>query len=314
MLKLDPEIAATFAEFARSGASVEPPPPGDPLALREHTDVMLGNVFTTLPDTPDVTTADYATQGEDGATIGMIWHEKKGAAKGPAVVYVHGGGMVAGTAPLYRRLTSFYTQLSGVPLLSVDYRLAPEHSEHGLGKDVVAAIQWLIAHADELGVDPSRIAIMGDSGGGGVGAAAAIIARDKGIPLAFQILIYPMIDDRNTRPDPHLVATALWSYEANHTGWSAVVGGEPGGPGVSPWLAPSRLEDFTGLAPAYIEVGELDIFRDESVAYAQKLWAAGISCELHVHPGAPHGHDWANIQSGISRRTVAERARILATL
>jgi acetyl esterase/lipase len=314
MLKLDPEIAATFAEFARSGASVEPPPPGDVLALRAHTDVMLGNIFNTLPDAPDVITADYETKGEDGAAVPMIWHEKKGAAKGPAVVYVHGGGMVAGTASIYRRLTSYYTQLSGVPFLSVDFRSAPEHSKHGLGKDVVAAIEWLIAHADELGVDPARIAIMGDSGGGGVGAAAAIIARDKGIKLAFQILIYPMLDDRNTRSDPFLAPTAMWSYEANHTAWTAVLGGEPGGPGVSPWLAPARLEDFTGLAPAYIEVGELDIFRDESIVYAQKLHAAGISCELHVHPGAPHGHDWANIESGISRRSVADRARILASL
>ncbi len=314
MLKLDPEIAATFATFASQGAAVEPPAPGDVLGLRSYTEMSLGGVFGLFPDTPDVSSTDQETLGEDGGTVPMIWHEKKGAAKGPAVVYVHGGGMVAGTAPLYKRLTAYYTQLSGIPFLSVDYRLAPEHSVHGLGKDVVAGIEWLIANADRLGVDPSRISIMGDSGGGGVGAAAAIIARDKGIALARQILIYPMIDDRNTVPDPLLVPTALWSYEANHTAWTAVIGGAPGGTDVSPYLAPSRLKDFAGLAPAYIEVGELDIFRDESIVYAQKLLAAGISCELHVHPGAPHGHDWANMESGISRRSVAERLRILAAL
>lgn len=314
MLKLDPEIAATFATFASSGQTVEPPPPGDPLALRRFTEAQLGVVFGTLPDAPDVSSIHYETKGEDGGTVPMIWYEKRRAPKGPAVVYVHGGGMVAGTAPLYDRLTAFYTQKSGVPFLSVDYRLAPEHSRVGLGRDVAAAIEWLLAHAGDLGVDPARIALMGDSGGGGVGAAAAIIARDRGIELARQILIYPMLDDRNTVPDPFLAPTALWSYEANLTAWTAVCGGKPGAADVSPYLAPSRLTDFAGLAPAYIEVGELDIFRDESIAYAQNLLKAGISCELHVHPGCPHGHDWANLEAAVSRRSVAERARILASL
>lgn len=314
MLKLDPEIAATFASFAGHGAGVDPPAPGDVMGLRDYTELSLQAVFQTLPDTPDVSATEYATRGEDGGTVSMIWCEKRDAATGAAVVYVHGGGMVAGTARLYDRLVRHYVQLSGVPFLSVDYRLAPEYSAHGLGRDVVAAIAWLIDRAADLGVDPARIAVMGDSGGGGVGAAAAIIARDRGIALARQILIYPMLDDRNTVPDRFLVPTALWSYEANFTAWSAVVGGEPGGPDVSPWLAPARLEDFAGLAPAYIEVGELDIFRDESIIYAQKLFAAGISCELHVHPGAPHGHDWANIEAAISRRAVAERGRILTSL
>jgi acetyl esterase/lipase len=312
MLELDPEIAVAFESFA--GNAVEPPPPGDPLALRAFTELSLKTVFDTMPDAPDVVSATYETKGEDGGAVPMIWYEKKGAPKGPAVVYVHGGGMVCGSAPLYDRLTAYYTQLTGVPFLSVDYRLAPEHSEAGLGRDVAAAILWLIGQAGEFGVDPARIAVMGDSGGGGVGAAAAIIARDRGIALARQILIYPMLDDRNTVPDPFLAPTALWSYEANLTAWSAVCGGAPGRADVSPYLAPARLADFTGLAPAYIEVGELDIFRDESIAYALGLLAAGISCELHVHPGAPHGHDWANQAAGVSRRSLADRARVLASL
>ena len=313
MLKLDPEIAATFAEFANREVAV-PPEPGDALALRVFTDLSLDGVMGSFPDTPDVVSTHYETRGEDGGAVPMIWYEKAGAAKGPAVVYVHGGGMVAGTAPLYDRLVRYYVQLSGVPFLSVDYRLAPEHSAAGLGRDVAAAIEWLIGQAGALGVDPARIAVMGDSGGGGVGAAAAIIARDRGIELAKQILIYPMLDDRNTAPDPFLAPTALWSYEANHTAWTAVCGGAPGGPDVSPYLAPARLTDFAGLAPAYIEVGELDIFRDESIAYALRLLAAGISCELHVHPGSPHGHDWANRQAGVSRRSIADRERILVAL
>ncbi|RYD88992.1 MAG: alpha/beta hydrolase, partial [Sphingomonadales bacterium] len=240
--------------------------------------------------------------------------EKAGAQPGSAVVYVHGGGMICGTAPLYDRLVRHYVQMSGVPFLSVDFRPAPEHSETGLGRDAVAAIKWLIAEAPKLGVDPARIAIMGDSGGGGVAAQAAIMARDQGIALARQILIYPMLDDRNIVPDPFLAPTALWSYEKNQVAWAAIMGKSAQQPDASPYLAPARLEDYAGLATAYIEVGELDIFRDESIAYAQKMLLAGVSCELRVHPGAPHGHDWVDLNSGISKRVMEERTRILRSL
>jgi acetyl esterase/lipase len=158
------------------------------------------------------------------------------------------------------------------------------------------------------------MAIMGDSGGGGVGAAAAIMARDAGLALSRLILIYPMLDDRNCVPDPLLVPTATWSYEKNRIAWNAVLGDSYGELEVSPAAAPARLERFAGLAPAYVEVGELDIFRDESIAFAQHLLAAGVSCELHVHPGAPHGHDWLNLDADISRRVFADRARVLTAL
>jgi acetyl esterase/lipase len=123
-----------------------------------------------------------------------------------------------------------------------------------------------------------------------------------------------MLDDRNCVPDPRLVPTATWSYEKNGMAWAAVLGGALGSDSVAGTVAPARLDDFVGLAPAYIEVGELDIFRDESVRYAKGLWAAGISCELHVHPGAPHGHDWHQATAEISRRVFAERARVLGSL
>jgi acetyl esterase/lipase len=134
------------------------------------------------------------------------------------------------------------------------------------------------------------------------------------VALARQILIFPMLDDRNTIPDPLLAPAATWTYDQNYTGWLALLGAEPGGPAVSPIVAPGRLTDFAGLAPAYIEVGDLDIFRDESISYAQNLMRAGVTCELHVYPGSPHGHDWLDPDSQISKRAVAPRIRLITAL
>jgi acetyl esterase/lipase len=169
-------------------------------------------------------------------------------------------------------------------------------------------------HASELGIDPERIAIMGDSGGGGVAAGAAILARDNGTPLVKQILIYPMLDDRNIEPDHHLVPFAGWTFDNNYTGWNALLGEDLAGEKVSPVAAPARNTNFEGLAPSYIEVGELDIFRDESVEYASKLWRAGISVELHVHPGAPHGFELSTPSAQVTQRSNADRVRVLQSI
>ena len=123
-----------------------------------------------------------------------------------------------------------------------------------------------------------------------------------------------MLDDRNTTPDLVLEPLATWTYDFNYTGWNALLGDDLGGPDVSPMAAPARLNDFSGLARAYIEVAELDIFRDESIAYAQQMYRAGVSCEVHVHPGGPHGHDWAALRSALSQRVVADRVRVLSAL
>lgn len=311
MFKLDPEIAAAFVAMAQAAAGqneasagVTQPAIDDLEGQRTFTNAGLTAMFARLPDTVEVRTVTV------DAPIPLSWSWKEGAQTGAAVVYVHGGGMIAGSTAVYQRLIRHYVELSGASFLGVGYGLAPEHRDTGLARDVLAAIRWLKEDTAGLGIDPARIAIMGDSGGGGVAAAAAIMARDARLALARQILIYPMLDDRNITPDPLLAPTASWSYEKNRMAWGHVLGdSEP-----TPHRAPARLDDFSGLAPAYIEVGELDIFRDESIAYARRLYAAGVSCELHVHPGAPHGHDWLAVDSAISRRVFADRARLLASL
>ncbi|WP_371859815.1 alpha/beta hydrolase [Nocardia uniformis] len=278
------------------------------------TNQTLVGVLGALPPTPDVSTTTFTATADDGTTIPSRWYARADSAPGSAVVYVHGGGMICGSVELYEPLVQHYVQLTGVPMLSVDYRLAPEVHDSTPATDSFAALQLLYKEADNLGVDRSRIALMGDSGGGGIAASTAILARDNGIEVAKQILVYPMLDDRNTEPDPILAPTALWSYDNNYTAWHALLGDTIGGATVSPLAAAARLVDFSNLAPAYIEVGELDIFRDESLRYAQQLATAGVSCEFHLYPGAPHGYDWLGVQTAIGTRVMTDRIRVLKSL
>jgi acetyl esterase/lipase len=200
-------------------------------------------------------------------------------------------------------------------MLAVDYRVAPEYPGSIPVEDCYAGLRWLAGNAERLGVDPARIAVMGDSGGGGIAAGLAVLARDRGeVTLAQQILIYPMLDDRTVTPDPGLEPTMMWSYDDNLTAWEAVLGSERGSDGVSPYVAAARVDDAAGLAPAYLEVGELDIFRDECLAYAQKLLRAGVSTEFHLHRGVPHGHDIWGAALDVTQRSRADRLRALRSL
>jgi acetyl esterase/lipase len=311
-MQLDSDIAAALAASANATAS--PPERGDALGLRKYINQMLKGLLTNLPSAPEVDTVAFEAAADDGTAVPLRWYTRGHHRPGSAIVYVHGGGRICGSVDVYEPLLRHYVQLTGVPFLAMDYRLAPEFHDTIPAGDAFAAIQWVFEYADRLGVDSTRIALMGDSGGGGVGAGAAILARDNGIQLARQILIYPMLDDRNTTPDPSLTATATWTYDDNYTGWHALLGDPLGGPLVSPIAAPARLDNFAGLAPAYIEVGELDIFRDESIDYARNLVAAGVSCELHVLPGAPHAHDLIGMAFPIGRRSLEEKIRVITSV
>jgi acetyl esterase/lipase len=182
----------------------------------------------------------FSTPASDGqGETGLRWYTTARAAPGPAVIYTHGGGMLGGSVDLYDEVVSWYVAESGVPFLSVELRLAPEAtSPTSLAEDVFSGLTWLADHATDLGADRSRIAVMGDSGGGGPTAGAAILARDRDVPVAKQILIYPMLDDRNTTPGSLPAQLLTWNYDNNYTGWVTLLGDALGADDVPPAASP----------------------------------------------------------------------------
>jgi acetyl esterase/lipase len=306
------EITAKFAD----GTVTLPQPAArdDWKTLRANAEAGLAAIEAEMPAHPEISRMAYSAPSHDGAAIPLRWYARAGhhpSQPGPAAVYLHGGGMIAGSVQLYDRWVAAYVADSGVPMLAVDYRRAPEDPHPSPAEDSYAGLAWLAAHAAELGVDAARIALMGDSAGGGLAAAAALLARDRGPAVARQILIYPMLDDRTTVPDPSLAPFAGWSYDDNYTGWHALLGEQIGTAGVPATAAPARATDLTGLPPMYMEVGELDIFRDEDIEYARRAAAAGTPLEFHVHPGCPHGFDRAAPGADVVRRSRADRLRVL---
>ena len=318
-LSMDAEVLEEIS--ALLGVSAEQPPlaVGDWRGRRDPVNALLASLADAHPAPDGVSWSEHEATGADGAKVPLRWYvpagSQPGTAPGPAVLYVHGGGMILGSVEIYHSIIASYVDAAGVPALAVDYRLAPEHPHPTPVEDCYAALAWMVRHAGELCIDPSRTAVMGDSAGGGLAAALALLARERGGPaLARQILIYPMLDDRTTVPDPLIAPFATWTYEDNITGWGALLGERAGGPDVPPTAAPARSSDLSGLPPAYIEVGDLDIFRAEDVEYAARLAAAGVPAELHVHAGAPHGFDAFASGSSLAQRAVAERIRVLRSL
>jgi acetyl esterase/lipase len=307
---LDPDLARLTADA--------PPRPrasrGDVETLRVLGNAGLELIDSLLPEHPEVVRTDRSIAASDGTELGARWYEPGGERmQGPAVVYLHGGGMIMGSVAGYDRLVAGYVADSGVPFLSVDYRVAPEHPHPTPVEDCYAGLTWLHEHADELHVDRQRIAIMGDSGGGGLAAGVTLLARDRGLPLARQILVYPMLDDRTTEADPELAPFAAWSYDDNYTGWHALLGDAVGEEAVPETAAPARASDVSGLPPTYVDTGDLDIFRDECIEYARRIAATGTNVELHVHPGCPHGFD-RTPGLPVGERAFADRLRVLRAL
>ncbi|GAA4399144.1 hypothetical protein GCM10023168_06030 [Fodinibacter luteus] len=207
-----------------------------------------------------------------------------------ALVWIHGGGLVIGDVEGYHETCSGLAADLGILVVSVDYRLAPEHPFPAAVDDCYAALRWVHETADELGVDRSRIAVGGDSAGGGLAASLAQVAHDGGeVPVCFQLLVYPMLDDRTVlRHDHDGRGVAVWTPSANRYGWTAYLGHPPTAGPERPYAAAARRDDLTGLPPAWIGVGERDLFHDEDVDYARRLREAGVACELHVVPGMYH--------------------------
>jgi acetyl esterase/lipase len=247
--------------------------------------------------------------GADGTTMrGTVFRPANQTGLAAGIVHTHGGGMVVGNRFISSELYLDWVSELGAVVVTFDYRLAPEHPHPAPVEDCYAALLWTAEHADELGIDLNRLAVGGASAGGGLAAAIALMARDRSGPaLAAQILMYPMLDDRNDSISARQFrGHGAWDITSNETGWTALLGDSRGGPDVSQYAAPARATDLSNLPPASIDVGSAEVFRDEDVDYAVRIWQAGGQAELHVWPGAFHGFDGQvphAALSQISRRT-----------
>lgn len=232
----------------------------------------------------------------------------------PVYLHMHGGGFVSGRVTRNPGIQQMLAQQAGCLLVSVDYRLAPETRFPGALDDNYAALRWLHDQADALGIDRARIAIGGDSAGGGHAAMLAIAARDRGeFPVAFQLLVYPMLDDRtgSTQAVPPHMGKIAWTAGSNRFGWASLLGQAPGLKSVPPGSVPARTQNLAGLPPTFIAVGGLDLFAPEDIAYARRLNEAAVPVELLVVPGAFHAFQITSPDARVSRQF---KAAIVAAL
>ncbi|MEB3034270.1 alpha/beta hydrolase [[Mycobacterium] nativiensis] len=310
----DPQVLAALLAM-RDGADDAPPPVGDVATRRRSAGRVFNQVLAARPPVTGVQAQEFSLTVDGGSTITLRWYRRAGADQpGSAVLYLHGGGMILDwerVGGLYDEAVRGYVAACGVPMLAVDYRVAPEFPHPSPLEDCYAALRWLVDHAAELGVDPSRVAVMGDSAGGGLAAGVGLLARDRGGPaIAAQLLIYPMLDDQTCDPSTGSAALLTWTYEDNATGWAALLDGAP----ATGYAVPARVAELAGSPPTYLDVGGLDIFADEDVAYAQRLIAAGVPVELHVYPGCPHAFDLLAPDADVSQRVIGHRLRYLQSL
>lgn len=263
------------------------------------------------PLLPDVAVQEHrVSAGSRAPEVGLFVINAKLGGRRPGILHMHGGGFTASSARAsVPNLQELSTALD-CTIVTVDYRKAPETRYDGSLEDNYAGLRWMYEHAEELGVDPARIALLGESGGGGHAALLAIAARDRGeFPVLFQALIYPMIDDRtgSLRVTPPHHGAFGWNADANRFGWRCFLGQEPGTDAVPACAVPARIESLVGLPPAFIGVGALDLFVDENIAYARRLIEAGVATELIVVPGAFHGFDMIARDSAAARRFAAAK-------
>ena len=283
--RLDPALRPALDQLEPTDLS------GDIVATRPAARALAERQWAMWPEVPEVDVADHDA---NGVRVRTYSHRDR-VAPTPALYWIHGGGMVGGFVENDDFMCKTWARKLGCLVASVEYRLAPEHQHPAHTDDCYTGLAWLAGNADGLGVDRSRLVLGGASAGGGLAAATALMARDRGeVQVTHQMLVFPMLDDRGITPsskedlDPR-----VWNGTSNRHAWRAYLGDRAGTDDVPIYAAPARAtaDDLRGLPPAYIDVGELDPFRDEDIAYAQTILQAGVPCELHVTPGAFHASE-----------------------
>lgn len=257
------------------------------------------NLFMSLMPTPPLSehiqiSQHYASRDDSAHRVKIRFYRPESPEPVPVLVHMHGGGLVIGTPKQEDRYLTTLIEKTGIAIASVDYRLAASAPYPAAIEDCYTALTWVHAHAEQLGIDRDRLGVSGVSAGGGLAASLAQMAHDRGdIAIAFQFLIYPMLDDRSSVrddvPHPELLT---WTPAHNRFGWEAYLRQAAGSDDVPPYAVPARREDLTGLPPTWIGVGALDLFHEESVAYADRLRDCGVDCDLTVIEGAFHGFDF----------------------
>lgn len=286
---LDPDLWAMFDALPRDRYNAE--------ALPAAREVMaeLGRRMSNPPPGSSISRREVIARGLEGEPPVrlLVYEPPRGGGPKTALLHLHGGGFVSGSAEIMAPDHFSLAEELGCIIVAVDYRLSPETAYPGPLNDAHAALLWLFDNAAELGGDPARIGIAGESAGGGLAAGLALKARDEGLPaLSFLHLIYPMLDDRTcTRPDPYPWSDLYtWTENDNRFGWKSFLGTlDPGSPDVPKYAAPSRERDLSGLPRTYIATGTLELFMAEGLDFASRLLAAGVPVEFHLYPGAFHG-------------------------
>ena len=318
-LRIDPQVKSKMKALSDALGPSDEPPVGDVAARRVSGHRMMDHVAATAAPVGGVETDSFTVPGSDGASLPATWYRSSTQEQpGSAVLYLHGGGMIFSLdemGAMYDLAARRYVAASAVPMLVVDYRVAPEHPHPTPVEDCYAALEWLAGQSETLGFDLGRLGVMGDSAGGGLAAGVCLMARDRGGPaVAQQLLVYPMLDDRTPAPDPAIQSFLTWTYGDNLTGWGALLGETAGGDDVSPYAAPARAADLTGLPFAYVDVGDLDIFREEDIDYGRRLSAAGVPTEFHLYPGCPHAFEALAYGADVAMRALDARIRRLRSL
>lgn len=313
-LQYDPEFLKEAGPLLQQMSQIPKPPVHDVTTRRALIAAMAQDL---PPQLEEVEKLVHRVTVADGHQVTIYHFRKRGASIDgvkPAILHVHGGGFIALSAEQCSVPHIASVSRTGVQILSVDYRLAPEHPYPVPLNDCWAALQWMYDNAARLSIDPTCIVVMGESAGGGLAAALTLKARDAALspPIAKQILIYPMLDDRTTTN--HAGELAFWDEADNVTGWTAYLGADAGTDKVEAYAAPARVEDVAGLPPLYLDCPQLDIFVHEGLEYVRKFVAGNVPVECHVYPGLPHAFEAFAPLAGVTQQAIANRDRAMMSV